>query len=110
MEMANKHGQMKLSISDSIRPAKNTVKANLCGLTIVLIMEISFKITFTAMANINGKMEESMKVSGKITKCKEKAPSHGQMEENTLVIILKTENKALASLLSKMVGFTKDNG
>jgi hypothetical protein len=108
--MDNRLGQMKLFISESIKLVKSTAKANSCGLTTVHIMGTSSKTTFMATANINGKTAEYMKESGKIIKCKAKALSHGQMEENMSAIIFRIGNKALGYLLSKMVEFTRDNG
>ena len=82
MEMGRSIGLIKLFISDSIKMEKNTVKANLCGLMTAHIKEISYKIIFMDMENINGRMAEYIKENGKIIKCREKALLHGQMEEN----------------------------
>lgn len=89
---------------------KNMERENLCGLMTVLMKEISFKIIYMDSANMNGKMEEYTKENGRTIKCKVKVHLLGQMEENTLEIILKIGNKDLGFLLSKMVEFMKENG
>ncbi len=110
MEEVKNIGQIKLSISDNTKMEKNMERANSCGLMIVLMKVTFYKIIFTDMENMNGKMEEYMKESGKTIKCKEKEHFYGLMEENTLVITFKIENKALVFLLSKMVEYMKENG
>lgn len=56
------------------------------------------------------KMVESMRDSGKIIKCKDKACSSGAMEEFIRESILKTKNMDLENSYGKMVESTLDIG
>ena len=110
MDKVNKPGLMKLFILAITEMEENTVKVNSCGLMIVHMKEIFLKIISMALENMNGRMEESTKVNGKIIKCKEKVLSPGLMVENMLEIILKIVNKALEFSHLKMEEYMKENG
>lgn len=110
MDKVNKPGLMKLFILAITEMEENTVKVNSCGLMIVHMKEIFLKIISMALENMNGRMEESTKVNGKIIKCKEKVLSPGLMVENTLEIILKIVNKALEFSHLKMEEYMKGSG
>lgn len=55
-------------------------------------------------------MENSIKANGKITKCMEKAPSNGLMEESILVNISKIKNTDLEEYNGPMEKFIKATG
>lgn len=110
MDLDNKLGPIKLFTLDNIKMEKNMEKASLCGLTTVHMKEISFKTIFMGSVNINGKMVEPTTGNGKIIKCKVKEVLPGLMEENTLAIMFRIENKVLEFLHSKMEEFIKGNG
>jgi hypothetical protein len=82
MEKDKKHGLMKQFILEIIKTGRSMEKVNLCGEMIVLTKGISMKILFTDLVGMNGKMEEFMRVNGKITECMERELSLGPMEEN----------------------------
>ena len=83
MEMVLKHGQMVQSMKDNMYKEKSMVLEDLHGLTEAPIMANSLKIIFKAKENIIGQMEESIMVSGSITKWKEVESSHGLTAEDT---------------------------
>ena len=69
---------------------------NFCGLTSLLIAELSLITTFMGMASIDGQITESTQVIGSITKCTERVFSLGLMAGNTRENTLTTRSKVTA--------------
>jgi len=80
VKMEFKLGQMDQDTKANTQTVKKTVRESSFGLIIHIMKDNFIKIIFKALEFIFGLMEENIKVSGKIIKCKVKAYSLGLME------------------------------
>ena len=108
--MESKPGQMLLNMKVTTSLAKSMESVPSSGLTDQPILGNSIITIFMEKVFTLGPTTVSMKENGEPTKCTEKELSHGLMEENTSVSMLKIRKKATESLYGQTVAATEANG
>jgi len=90
MEKESRDGQMVLFMKVCILMGRSTGEVDSSGAIILYLKENSKTIILKARALTDGMTVECTMETGKTTKCTVKEFSHGQMEENTQGLTLKT--------------------
>jgi len=103
-------GQMEPVTKEIIKLDKKMVMVISNGQMVVDLTDNFKKITYMAMEPIVGVMEDNIKENGETIRCTEKEFLLGQMEENTMVIMLMTRNKDMVNLFGLTERSIKDIG
>lgn len=82
----------------------------LLGLMEIVTKDSLEAITLKVMVDISGLMVESLKVSGRTTKCMDEALLFGLMVENTKGNMKTRKNKDMENLAGLTVALTRDSG
>ena len=84
-DMGLSTGLMELNTKETTKTGKKKAMAYSNGRTVPSTEATSPTTTSTGLASTNGPITENMMVNGRITRCMDKEPLPGKMEENTWV-------------------------
>ena len=110
MAKVRKHGLTLQCMKEIMYLVKSMEKVHLYGQMVQYMLGNFTTIILKVKVNINGQMVVLIMVIGRTIKCMAKVYSHGLMEENTKVIILKIKSKEMALFIGQTAESMWDNG